>query len=230
MRYPTYREYGTMGPMEMPRSRRDEYSEATRRALLDSATRLFADQGFSATSLDEVAADARVTKGAVYHHFANKQALFEAVADEVEGEVAAALVTAGAEASDPWEGAVAGLDCFLESLLDSVYRRLCFEEGPAVMGFANWWQHGEKHTIGVIRGMLAALAADGLVDHPDLDALTDLLFGMAVATALALTRADDPKADAVRFREAMIRLMAGLRPADRPLPAARGGGRRRSAR
>ena len=197
--------------MEAARSRRDEYSEATRRALLDAASRLFGEKGFTATSLDEVAAEARVTKGAVYHHFANKQAVFEAVADEAEAEVSAALVTAGAEAADAWSGAVAGLDCFLDRLMDPVYRRLAFEEGPAVMGFANWWEHGEKHTIGVIRGMLAALYAEGIVDYEDLDAMTELLFGTAVATALALTRADDPKAESLRFREAMLRLMAGLR-------------------
>ncbi|HMC39664.1 MAG TPA: TetR/AcrR family transcriptional regulator [Acidimicrobiales bacterium] len=216
--------------METPRSRRDEYSEATRRALLDSASRLFAENGFTATSLDEVAADARVTKGAVYHHFANKQALFEAVADEAEEEVAAALMAAGAEASDAWAGAVAGMDCFLDRLMDPVYRRLCFEEGPAVMGFANWWEHGEKHTIGVIRGMFAALDSEGLVDHDDLDALTELVFGTAVATALALTRADDPKAEGLRFREAMLRLVAGLRPAGRGLPEPAKPARRRAAR
>lgn len=204
--------------METIRSRRDEYSEATRRALLDSAARLFAEKGFTATSLDEVAAEARVTKGAVYHHFTNKQALFEAVADEAEAEVAAALVTAAVAAANAWEGAVAGLDCFLERCLDPVYRRLCFEEGPAVMGFANWWEHGERHVIGVIRGMLDALNADGLVDHEDLDALTQLLFGSAVACALAIARAEDPKADSVRFREATIRLVAGLRPAGQDLP------------
>lgn len=214
--------------MEAPRSRRDEYSETTRRALLDNASRLFAEKGFTNTSLDEVAAEARVTKGAVYHHFANKQALFEAVADEAEAEVAAALVAAGAQAPDAWTGAVAGLDCFLDRLMDPVYRRLCFEEGPAVMGFANWWEHGEKHTIGVIRGMLAALDADGLVDHEDLDALTQLLFGTAVAAALALTRSGEPKAEGLRFRDAMIRLVAGLRPADRRAPAPATAPRRRT--
>src|SRR5579884_289296 len=94
-----------------PRSRRDEYSEATRRALLESAGRLFAEKGFAATSLDEVAAEARVTKGAVYHHFANKQAVFEAVADEAEAATAAAIVDAFQGKKDPWEGSIAGLDC-----------------------------------------------------------------------------------------------------------------------
>src|SRR5579884_1887365 len=136
-----------MEPAEGPRSRRDEYSEATRRALLDSAARLFAEKGFAATSLDEVAADARVTKGAVYHHFANKKALFEAVADQAEEDACAAIIAAAAGAPDAWAGAVAGLDCFLERCLDPVYQRLCFQEGPAVMGFDSWWAHGEKHEI-----------------------------------------------------------------------------------
>ncbi|HZU72401.1 MAG TPA: TetR/AcrR family transcriptional regulator [Acidimicrobiales bacterium] len=204
--------------MEAPRSRRDEYSEATRQALLDSAARLFADKGFAATSLDEVAADARVTKGAVYHHFTNKQALFEAVADQAEVDACAAIMAAAAEAGDPWSGAIAGLDAFLERCLDPVYQRLCFQEGPAVLGFAAWWEHGEKHEIGLIRAMLAGLHAQGLVDSDDLDTLTQLLFGSMAAIALALARADDPKAASLSARQAIIRLVAGLRPAGVPLP------------
>jgi AcrR family transcriptional regulator len=196
-----------------PRSRRDEYSEATRRALLDSAARLFAEKGFTATSLDEVAAEARVTKGAVYHHFANKQALFEAVADQAEEDACAAImVAAAAEAPDTWRGVVAGLDSFLERCMDPVYRRLCFQEGPAVLGFANWWEHGEKHEIGLIRGMLAALRAEGLIEPDDLDTLTQLLFGSMIAAALSLARAEDPKSESVRVRDAILRLVAGLRP------------------
>lgn len=211
--YETYLEYGTISDVEeAPRSRRDEYSEATRRALLESAARLFADKGFTATSLDEVAAEARVTKGAVYHHFANKQALFEAVADLAEEDACAAILAAAAEAPDTWRGVVAGLDSFLERCMDPVYRRLCFQEGPAVLGFANWWEHGEKHEIGLIRGMLAALHADGLIEHDDLDTLTQLLFGSMIAAALSLTRAEDLKSESQRVRDATLRLLAGLRP------------------
>ena len=206
--------------MDAPRPRRAEYAESTRRALLDSATRLFAEKGFAATSLDEVAADARVTKGAVYHHFSNKQALFEAAAERLEAEVASDLLTAASEAPSAWVGAVAGMDRFLERLLDPLYRRLAFEEGPAVMGFANWWAHGERVVLGVIRGMLDALDAEGLVDHDDLDAVSELLFGAAVACALAVTRSEQPHAEIQRFRAAMMRLVAGLRPLQPPVPAA----------
>jgi AcrR family transcriptional regulator len=223
--YETYREYGSLIRVDLPRSRRDEYSEATRRALLDSAGRLFAEQGFTATSLDEVAADARVTKGAVYHHFANKQAVFEAVADQVEEDACAAMIAAAADAPGTWEGVEAGLDCFLERCSDPAYRRLCFQEGPAVMGFNAWWEHGEKHEIGLIRAMLAGLHADGLIELDDLDTLTHLLFGSMTAAALALARADDPTSEIVKVRETTLRLLWGLRPPETPVPK-RGGGRR----
>src|SRR6266568_442662 len=89
-------------PAEAKR-RRDEYSEASRRALLDSARARFAADGFAATSLDGVAADARMTKGAIYHHFANKQALFEAVLAEIEQETVANITVASGRASSVWE-------------------------------------------------------------------------------------------------------------------------------
>src|SRR2546423_92086 len=89
------------------RSRRDEYSDATRRAVLDSATKLFATKGYAATSLDEVGAEARVTKGAVYHHFSSKRDLFMAVSDELEEQTSALIVAASAGATSAWEATVA---------------------------------------------------------------------------------------------------------------------------
>lgn len=192
---------------------RAQHVEATRRAVLAAARVAFGAKGYAQASVDEIAAAAGVTKGAVYHHFANKQALFEAVADLAEEDACAAiLAAAAAEAPDTWRGAVAGLDSFLERCLDPVYRRLCFQEGPAVLGFADWWEHGEKHEIGLIRGMLAALHAEGLVEHEDLDTLTQLLFGSMIAAALSLARAEDPKTESRRVRDATLRLVAGLRP------------------
>lgn len=194
------------------RSRRDEYSEATRRALLDSAAALFAANGFATTSLDQVAADARVTKGAVYHHFLNKQALFTAVADEVEEEACAAILRAAAGQDSPWDGVLAGLDTFLDRCLDPVYLRLCFQEGPAVMGFLAWWEHGERHEIGLIRAMLSTLKGDGLIEIDDLDTLTQLLFGSMTSAALLLARSDEPQEMRDRVRDAVTRMLWGLRP------------------
>ena len=201
--------------MAEAKSRRDEYSEASRRALLDSARTLFVTQGYGPTSLDEIAAAARLTKGAVYHHFANKLALFEAVLDEVEQETLAKIITAAAGAGTAWEGGVAGLEAFLDECLDPVYQRLCFVEGPAAMGFVRWWECGEQYEIGVIKAMVLALQAEGFItveaDHADV--LTRILFGAMAAGALSIARAEDPAAERDAIRDVVLHLISGLRTA-----------------
>src|SRR5256885_6124988 len=109
--------------MQQVRSRRELYSEATRAALLDEATRLFATRGYAGTSLEDVAVASQVTRGAVYHHFDGKQALFEAVLDGQETR-AIARITAAATAADPPEAARQALDAVLEQCCDPIYRRL----------------------------------------------------------------------------------------------------------
>src|SRR5262249_1811120 len=114
--------------MQPVQSRREMYSEATRAALLEEATALFAARGYAGTSLEDVASASRVTRGAVYHHFASKQALFEAVLDMQEERAMAVVVTAAA-ASDPWEAAMLALDAFLDQCCDPTYGRLVWLEG-----------------------------------------------------------------------------------------------------
>jgi AcrR family transcriptional regulator len=194
-------------------SRRHEYSEATRRALLDSATELFVRQGFTHTSLDEVAAEARVTKGAIYHHFPSKQAVFEAVSEEVEEKTGTAILEAAAAQSSVWDGAVAGLDVFLDRCLDPAYQRICFRDGPTVMGFDRWWEFGERHVLGLMGGVLESLRAEGLIDVMEIGTLTQLLYGSLSAAALSIARSSDPKATRDEMREVTIRLILGLRPA-----------------
>ena len=212
-RYVTYHKYGKVRPVSETKSRRDEYSEASRRALLDSARKRFTTDGFAATSIDQVAADARLTKGAVYHHFANKQALFGAVLDELELETVAVIMAAASSSGSAWEAGLAGLDAFLDRCLDPAYQRLCFQEGPVAMGYLQWYEGGEKHEIGLIQGLLVALKAEGLIDIDDLDTLTTVLFGSMCACAQAIARAEDPVAVRNRMREVLVRMLRGLQPA-----------------
>src|SRR5271170_4316010 len=88
------------------RSRREEYAEATYEALLDSASACFFESGFAATSLDQVAQRARVTKGAIYHHFASKRDLFTAVLERQQELSVGIVMEAGANATDAWSGMV----------------------------------------------------------------------------------------------------------------------------
>ena len=95
-------------------SRREQYSASTKRALVDVAEELFTENGYAATSLDAIVAGAEVTKGALYHHFSGKQALFEAVFERVEDDAARAIQKALKGHRDPWEKAPAGLRAFLD--------------------------------------------------------------------------------------------------------------------
>jgi AcrR family transcriptional regulator len=219
-RYATYHWYGKVllrgqagGDVSEAKRRRDEYSQASRRALLDSARTRFTVDGFAATSLDAVAADARMTKGAIYHHFANKQALFEAVLEELELETVTEIAVASAGQASFWDGVLAGLDCFLDRCLDPPYQRLCFQEGPVALGYVRWYEGGEKHELGLIRAMAQGLRDAGLIDVQDLDMLTQVLFGSMCAAALAIARADDPHEVRNRLRDVIVRMITGLRPA-----------------
>ena len=95
-------------------SRRAQYSASTKRALIEVATAQFAEHGYGGTSLDSIVAGARVTKGALYHHFSGKQGVFEAVFAKVEDDASKTIKAALRGSHDPWEKALAGLRAFLE--------------------------------------------------------------------------------------------------------------------
>jgi AcrR family transcriptional regulator len=200
----------TKETVQTVRSRREEYAEATYEALLDSASACFFESGFAATSLDHVAHRARVTKGAIYHHFASKRELFAAVLERQQEHSVGSVTQAGENASDAWAGIVAAIDAFLETISDPVYQRLCWVEGPTALGFEDWWACGERYEIAVIRRLLdRAAAARGLLVH-DLDMLANMLFGAVTAGVLGMARSKEPFVERDRFRTVMLTLLAGL--------------------
>lgn len=194
-------------PAMVTRSRREEYAEATNAALLESAMACFYEKGYAATSLDEVARRARVTKGAIYHHFASKRDLFVAVLERKEEEGAGKVAAAAAEAADALTGVVAGFDAFLEIISEPHYQRLCWVEGPAALGFEDWWETGERHEIEVIRGMLDRAAEAGILLVKDLDMLAHVMFGAVCAGVLAMARSESPAEERERFREVILQMM-----------------------
>jgi AcrR family transcriptional regulator len=196
--------------MQTARSRREEYAEATYEALLDSAAACFFESGYSATSLDHVAQRARVTKGAIYHHFPSKQDLFIAVLDRQQVRNAGRVALAGAGATDVWSGIVAAFDTFLETLSCPIYQRICWVEGPSALGFEDWWEIGERYEIDVIRGQLDRAAAAGVLRVTDLDMLAHVLFGAITAGVLAMARSEDPDIERERFRAVILSMGAGM--------------------
>src|SRR5829696_62802 len=146
--------------VERGKSRREEYSAATRQALIESATALFAERGYARTSLDEIASGARVTKGALYGHFSSKQALFRAVLQELEAATTREVERAVAAAPSPWEAAIAGLDAFLRACCNTVYGTVVMREARVALPYAEWAAAEELHSYRLVVGLVQMLVDD----------------------------------------------------------------------
>ncbi|MFL6142585.1 MAG: TetR/AcrR family transcriptional regulator [Labedaea sp.] len=199
--------------MSTVKSRREQYSQATRAALVEAATRRFAEHGYAGTALEDVAADIQATRGAVYHHFANKIALFEAVFEELETEVVQRSAGAAAGVDDPWQAAFAALDTYLDVCCDPTYGKLVWQEAPLALGWQRWRECEEKFAYGLIGQLLAALMDSGHLERHPLDTMTNTTFWMLGAAGTALSEAPEAEKTRVRAEYATMigRLMAGLR-------------------
>ncbi len=194
-------------------SRRQRYSASTKRSLVDVAEELFAEQGYAATSLDAIVAGARVTKGALYHHFSGKQALYEAVFERVEADASATIERSLEGRSDAWEQATAGLRSFLEVVRRPAYRRIVIQEGPAVLGYERFREHEERstfvHVTAIVRSVLATGAA--AVDEDTVETFGRIFFGALSSAGESVSSSGDPDAAGERVEDAIGVILAGLR-------------------
>ena len=122
------------------------------------ATRQFSEHGYGSTSLDAIVAGARVTKGALYHHFSGKQALFEAVFTAVEDDASEQIRRALRGTRDPWEKALAGLNAFLEVVQDPTYQRIVIQDGPAILGYERFREQEERSSYGIVQDIVGSRA------------------------------------------------------------------------
>jgi AcrR family transcriptional regulator len=186
--------------MSTAQSRREQYSQATKTALLEAATRRFADHGFAGTSLEDIAADIQATRGAVYHHFAGKTALFEAVFERLETITTTACSGAAATGIDPWSAAFAALDVFLDRCCDPVYGKIVWQEGPLALGWLRWREWEENFAYGLIEQLISGLMqAAGDHDRHLLQTISRIAFSMLGSAGLALSEATAQ--DKPRLRE-----------------------------
>ena len=186
------------------KSRREQYSEATRSALIDSATRLMAERGYTGTALADVAADASVTRGAVYHHFADKQALYEAVLERFETNVTQAVAAAALQGSGPWDGTLRALTVFLDQCCDPVYGRIVWREGPTALGWQRWRECEYQYSYGLIEQFTRTLIDSGEIRPVPVVTTSRLIFAMLGETGLTLAEADGDHKAAVRAESEQV--------------------------
>jgi AcrR family transcriptional regulator len=183
--------------------------EATRSQLIAVATRMFAAQGYEDTSIEAVLREAGVSRGSLYHHFASKEALFEAVLEDVEAKVGERALNATAGADSPVAALRAGCLEWIRVAGDPVVQRILLIDAPAVLGWERWRAMGER-ALGFIKGALQFVADDGRL-RPDLvEPLAHVVLAAIDELALLVARSDDPEAAMRSGSEAIDELLRRL--------------------
>jgi len=185
-----------------------ERTEATRGRLIATARRLFAEQGFAATSTEEILKEAAVSRGALYHHFPSKTDLFQATFEQVEDELTAQVLqsaSAGGE-TDPMRILQVGFDAFLDQCLNPEVQRIVMLDGPTVLGWDLWHELDERYAFGTIKAVLSVAADIGRVEPAAVDPLTHLLLGAVMQAGMVVARSEDPLA----AKKAMTDTFAGI--------------------
>lgn len=184
---------GAAGLRKTNKSRREEYSEATRLALVEAARSEFAAKGYLTTSVDTLVTRARVTKGALYHHFKDKKALFEAVLIEMQVEAMSEVWRQANAENDSWDRMKAGIAQFLQCCLEPSYRQVVILDGPSVLGFKRWRQIDQEYPVGLMLKGVNELAAVGEIDVRSADTLGSMLSAAVCEASFLVAESSDRK-------------------------------------
>ncbi|MBI5337937.1 MAG: TetR/AcrR family transcriptional regulator [Mycolicibacterium rufum] len=195
-----------------PRRSQAERTAATRASLLAASRKLFAVNGFADVSTQSIVEAAGVTRGALYHQFADKTELFAAVYEEIEGELVADIVTRLGEAApaDQRQAMKTGARLFLDLCSAPEVQRIMLVDAPAVLGWERWRAVGMKYGLGVIEAMLGQAIADGVIPDQPRRPTAHVLLGALDEAALYISRAEDQDAAKQEMYAVCDRLIDGI--------------------
>jgi AcrR family transcriptional regulator len=196
----------------------------TREALVSAARELFGAQGYAATSTEEIVERAGVTKGALYHHFADKEALFRVVFEQVQREVSDEAVAEFLQ-PDSWEALVVGCRLWVEAHADPAVRQIVLIDARGVLGWETARFIETRFSTVALRGALRKAMHAGVISREPLRPLALMLIGALSEACLYLAEADDPASARDEIGALIISLLSGLRipesdPEDEPRSSA----------
>ena len=186
-------------------ARQAERREATARAVLEAATRRFGEAGFEAVTVDEIAAAAGVAKGAVYHYFPSKEALFEAVLERTSAELAE-RIRGRMRARDGLAAIAEGARLYFEGCADPPTGRILLKDGPAVLGWERWREIDARHFLAMLPVVLGRAVSEGVIARQPVEPLARMLVGALTEAAVASAVSDDPAAASRGYVNALERL------------------------
>lgn len=196
--------------MEVKRRTQAARSAATRAALTAAARALFGSRGYAAVGTEAIVRDAGVTRGALYHQFADKREVFAAVLEAVEQEAMSRLAAPLSSDDDPVTLLETGIDAWLEICTEPEFQRIVLLDGPAVLGWDRWREIGQRYGAGLVEsGLQAAMEAGRIAKHP-VRPLAHLLMGALDEAALYVARSDDPTRARREMGQALRHILRGL--------------------
>jgi AcrR family transcriptional regulator len=191
-------------------SRQTERSAATRARLMKAARELFAERPYADVGTEEIVRRAEVTRGALYHHFADKRDLFRAVHEQLEAELVDSIAKQLTESAgtDPVEGLRTGARTYLDACEDPSFARVTLIDAPAVLGWADWRRIDEEHALKlIVAGLEAAMEAGAFQRRPVLP-LAHLMLGTMGEAGLRIANGEGSRAE---VEDALMALLDGLR-------------------
>lgn len=198
--------------MESKRRTQEERSAATRDALIAAARKLWGMRGYSDVGTPEIAAAAGVTRGAMYHQFADKATLFREVIEAVEQDVMArmAVLVGESGATAPADAIRAAVDAWLDVAGDPEVRQLMLLDAPSVLGWAEFRDVAQRYSLGMTEQLLTEAIRAGQLPRQPVRPLAHVLIGALDEAAMVIATADDPNRTGRETRQVLHRLIDGM--------------------
>src|SRR6266487_2879619 len=191
--------------------RREAEAMATREALIEAGLKLFTERGYADVGTEEIVARAKVTRGALYHHFEDKRDLFRAVFERVEADLMERIGAKMGGATDPWELMITGMRSFLDACEEPAVKQISLTDAPAVLGWKEWREIDNRHGLGLTRAALEGAVAAGVLRPIAVEPMAHLFVAALSEAAFVIAHADHPRKARTEVEEALLQLVESLR-------------------
>jgi AcrR family transcriptional regulator len=191
--------------------RREVEAQATRDALVRAARELFTKRGYSGVGTEEIVARAKVTRGALYHHFDDKRDLFRAVFEQVERDLMERIGARMEATDDPWELMLAGMRSFLDACEEPAVKQIALTDAPSVLGWQEWREIDNRHGLGLTRAALQGSVDAGVLRPIAVEPMAHLFVAALSEAAFVIAHAERPRKARNEVERALVQLVEGLR-------------------
>ncbi|CAG7657105.1 TetR/AcrR family transcriptional regulator [Paenibacillus allorhizosphaerae] len=191
--------------------RNKEETTETVRKLIEVARVYFTQHGYANSALEDIAHEAELTRGALYHHFGNKKGLFRVVLESVQKEIAERVMTEAANSDDVWEQLQLGCRAFVSAAVEPRNKRVLLIDGPAVLGWDAWRRMDEQNSMRLLREQLQMMQEQGYFRPVSIDAMTHFLSGALNESALWIAQQQDDTPALEETMTVITHLLNGFR-------------------